>query len=216
LPTGKPGDPDTVEQPALDILTNRFFKLNAAADGVEFSAPGDGVTTKNSQFPRSELREMNGRAKAAWSNTSGAHTLDVCEAFTELPRAKPEVVGAQIHDAADDVLEIRLEGQKLAVQYDDGKSEQVLDPAYKLGTPYHLGLVAADRKVDVLYNGQQKAALPLSGSCWYWKVGAYVQSNKQIGDGSSAGAVTVYALKVHHDGGSDGDGHTNTNVSKLT
>ena len=125
-----------------------------------FSAPGDGVTTKNSQYPRSELREMNGSEKAAWSNTTGTHSLDVCEAITQFPSGKPEVVGAQIHDAADDVLEIRLEGQKLAVQFDDGKSEQVLDPAYTVGYP----VPAADRrrrqKVDVQYNGGRRPSYP--------------------------------------------------------
>jgi hypothetical protein len=132
LPTGTPGDPDTVENPDLATFGNAFFTLNDARDGVVFSAHGDGVTTKNSHYPRSELREMNGREKAAWSNTRGRHTLNVCEAITQVPSAKPEVVAAQIHDDKDDVLQIRLEGQKLSVQYDDGTSEQVLDPAYQL------------------------------------------------------------------------------------
>ena len=205
LPTGKQGNPDTVEQPDLGKLANEFFKVNDTGDGVVFSAPRDGVTTKNSHFPRSELREMNGTEKAAWSNTSGTHTLDVCEAITQVPSAKPEVVGAQIHDDKDDVLQIRLEGQKLTVQYDDGKSEQVLDPNYTLGTPYNVQIVAADSKVDVLYNGQKKAELPLKGSGWYFKAGAYVQSNTSKGDGAnSGGAVTLYALKVSHQVGSDG------------
>ena len=198
LPTGKAGDPDTVENPELEKFTNAFFTLNDARDGVVFSAHGDGVTTKNSHYPRSELREMNGSAKAAWSNTSGRHTLDVCEAITQVPSAKPEVVAAQIHDDKDDVLQIRLEGQKLMVQYDDGKSEQVLDPAYQLGTPYHVRIIAADSTVDVLYNGEKKAELPLTGSGWYWKVGAYVQANSDTGDAQSTGAVTVYALQVNH------------------
>ena len=198
LPTGKAGDPDTVEQPALGKLTNEFFKVDGSGDGIVFSARGDGVTTKNSHFPRSELREMNGSEKAAWSNTSGTHTLDVCEAITKVPSAKPEVVGAQIHDDKDDVLQIRLEGQKLMVQYDDGKSEQPLDENYQLGTPYNVRIIAADSKVEVLYNGQKKAELPLSGSGWYWKVGAYVQSNSGTGDASGSGAVTVYALNVDH------------------
>ena len=80
----------------------------------------------------------------------------MCEAITKVPAAKPEVVAAQIHDASDDVLQIRLEGQKLMVQYNDGKSEQVLDPDYKLGTPYHVRIIAADSKVDVLYNGAEE------------------------------------------------------------
>ena len=84
------------------------------------------------------------------------------------------------------------------VQYDDGKSEQVLDPAYQLGTPYHVRIIAADSTVDVLYNGEKKAELPLTGSGWYWKVGAYVQANSDTGDAQSTGAVTVYALQVNH------------------
>ena len=135
LPTGKQGDPDTVENPELATFTNEFFTLDDTGEAVVFSARGDGVTTKNSHYPRSELREMNGSEKASWSNTSGTHTLDVCEAITKVPAAKPEVVAAQIHDAGDDVLQIRLEGQKLMVQYDDGKSEQIIDPDYTARHP---------------------------------------------------------------------------------
>ena len=196
LPTGQEGSPDTVEQPALRELTNEFFQVNPAGDGVVFTAPTGGVTTKNSNFPRSELREMNGTEKAAWSNTSGTHVLDVCEAITEVPTAKPEVVAAQIHDGNDDVMQIRLEDQTLMVQYNDGQSEVVIDPAYKRGTPYHVRIVAADSKVRVLYNGEEKAELPLAGSGWYWKVGAYTQSDES-GE-RTAGEVTVYSLTVDH------------------
>ena len=199
LPTGQQGSPDTIENPTLEKFTNDFFKLNPTRDGVVFSAHGDGVTTKNSHYPRSELREMNGGEKASWSNTSGSHTLDVCEAITKVPSAKPEVVAAQIHDGNDDVLQIRLEGQKLMVQYNDGGSEAIIDPNYVLGTPYNVRIIAANGKVDVLYNGQKKAELPLSGSGWYWKVGAYVQSNSTKGDGAgSVGEVTVYSLNCVH------------------
>jgi hypothetical protein len=202
LPTGQQGDPDTVENPVLATFTNEFFKLNPAHDGVVFSAHGAGATTKNSRYPRSELREMDGDEKAAWTNTSGTHTLDVCEAVTKVPDAKPEVVAAQIHDGKDDVMQIRLEDRKLMVQYDDGGSEVVIDPDYALGTPYHVRVVAANSKVEVHYNGEKKADLPLSGSGWYWKVGAYVQSNSGKGDGGdSVGEVTVYALnRVHAEG----------------
>ena len=164
-----------------------------------FSADGAGVTTKNSHYPRSELREMNGSEKASWSNTSGSHTLDVCEAITKVPSAKPHVVAAQIHDGNDDVMQIRLEGKNLMVQYNDGKSNVVMDPNYTLGTPYNVRIIAANSKVDVLYNAEKKAELPLSGSGWYWKVGAYVQSNGSKGDGAgSMGEVVVYKADVKH------------------
>jgi Alginate lyase len=197
LPTGKKGSPDTIDGSKLATYHSEFFDLNAQRNGIVFHAGTDGVTTKNSHYPRSELREMNGGEKASWSNETGTHEIDVREAFTKLPDAKPEVVGVQIHDASDDVLQIRLEGKTLMVQYHDGKSEAVLDPNYQLGTPFDTRIVAADGKVDVFYNGAKKAELPLSGSGWYWKVGAYVQSNGSHGDGAdSAGEVTVYRADV--------------------
>ena len=199
LPTGAEGTPDTIENPNLAKFANEFFKLNSSRDGVVFSARADGVTTKNSSYPRSELREMNGSEKASWSNTSGSHTLDVCEAITKTPSTKPEVVAAQIHDGSDDVMQIRLEGKTLMVQYNDGKTETVIDPNYALGTPYNVRIVAEGGKVDVLYNGQKKAELPLSGSGWYWKVGAYVQSSTDKGESPDAtGEVTVYSLRCVH------------------
>ena len=199
LPTGAEGSPDTIENPNLTKFANEYFKVNNSRDGVVFSARADGVTTKNSSYPRSELREMNGGEKASWSNTTGSHTLDVCEAITKTPSSKPEVVAAQIHDGKDDVMQIRLEGKTLMVQYNDGGSEIVIDPNYQLGTPYNVRIVAAGGKVDVLYNGQKKAELPLSGSGWYWKVGAYVQSSTSKGESPDAtGEVTVYSLKNVH------------------
>ena len=41
---------------------------------------------------------MKGKEKALWSNKTGVHTMKVTEAVTELPKVKPEVVAAQIHD----------------------------------------------------------------------------------------------------------------------
>ena len=92
------------------------------------------MTTSGSSYPRTELREMNGAKLAAWSNTQGTHTLTVRQAVTALPAAKPDVVTAQIHDAEDDVMEVRLESGKLIAQYNDGRTDVTLDPRYTLGT----------------------------------------------------------------------------------
>ncbi|TQM45856.1 polysaccharide lyase family 7 protein [Pseudonocardia cypriaca] len=199
LPTGAAGSPEEVLAGKLSKFTNEFFKVNESRDGVVFMAEVGGVTTKNSHYPRSELREMQGDEKAAWSNPGGTHTLEVREAILAVPKVKPEVVAAQIHDGNDDVLQIRLEGERLSVQSDDGQSETVIDPAYRLGTPYDLKIVAADGRVDVFYNGEKKAELTKSGTGWYFKVGAYVQSSPEKGDAEGTpGAVAVYALKVTH------------------
>jgi len=200
LPTGGDGDPDTVQAPRLAAYSSSFFEVNDSKDGVVLTAPVDGVTTKNSSYPRSELREMAGEQEAKWSNGSGTHTLRATEAVTELPPSKPEVVAAQIHGGDDDVLQIRLEGSHLMVQYADGAEQVTLDPDYQLGTPYDIEIVAADNSVQVGYNGVVKADLPLSGSTWYFKAGAYVQSNPSKGDATTAaGQVIIYSLEVIHD-----------------
>jgi poly(beta-D-mannuronate) lyase len=197
LPTGQEGKPEEIQGPDLSSFTNKFFRLNDAENGVVFTANAGGVTTSGSSYPRSELREMNGTEKAAWDSTAGTHTLDVCEAITKTPTAKPEVVSAQIHDTEDDVLQIRLEGSTLSAQYDDGKGKAVLDPAYRLGTPFRATVVVTAEDIAVSYNGEHKTDIKKSGSGWYWKVGAYVQSNPSKGeDPDAVGEVVVYSLDM--------------------
>jgi hypothetical protein len=203
LPGGQEGDPTEILSPDLKgFAEDGVFHMSPDRDGVVFRAEVGGATTKNSDYPRSELREMaDAEQEAAWSNTSGTHTLDVRQAITEVPPVKPHVVAAQIHDGNDDVLQIRLEDTKLAVQFNDGQDNIVIDPHYQLGTPYDLRITAADSRVVVHYNGEQAAELPLSGSNWYWKVGAYTQSNPEKGDKSgAAGEVVVYDLAIDHGG----------------
>ena len=203
LPTGSAGHPDTVRQPDLDGYSSRFFQVDPRGDGVVFTADAGGVTTKNSTYPRSELREMNGAEMASWSNRAGTHTLSVRQAVTELPTAKPELVTAQIHDAESDVMEVRLEDKRLIAQYggDDegGKKEFVLAPNYALGTPYDLRLVATDGRIDVFYNGKPAGSIAESGSGWYFKTGSYLQSNTEKGDAPDAvGKVVLYQVDVTH------------------
>jgi hypothetical protein len=201
LPVGPAGDPDSIDQPELLDYRSEWFDLTPDGTGVVFRAPAGGVTTKNSKYPRSELREMNGEEKAAWSNTEGTHTLETRQAITEVPRAKPEVVSAQIHDGGDDVLQIRLERSTLVAQYADGREQIVIDPVYRLGTPFDLRIVAADGRITVFYDGEQRAEIERSGSSWYWKIGAYTQSNTERGDDADdAGAVVVYSLSIEHTG----------------
>ena len=105
---------------------------------------------------------------------------------------------AQIHDAKNDVMEVRLEGKRLLAQYNDGKSEIIIDPAYVLGTVFDVRIVAASSKVQVCYNGVLKATINESGSGWYFKSGSYLQSNTSKGDKpTAAGVVVTYALEVN-------------------
>jgi hypothetical protein len=205
LPTGAPGKPDTVQQPALATYSSPFFQVDPGRGGVVFTSDAGGVTTKGSSYPRSELRETSGDKLAEWSNHAGTHTLEVRQAVITLPPVKPEVVTAQIHDAEDDVIEIRLEDNRLIAQYGGGdygdKNEFVIDPAYVLGTPYDLRVIATAGRIDVFYNGGHAGGAALAGDGWYFKTGSYLQSNVSRGDAADAvGQVVLYALRVSHSG----------------
>lgn len=201
LPTGADGEPDVVYQPDLARYSSDWFRLDDTRRGVVFTADVGGTTTKGTDYPRSELREMDGADKAAWSNDSGVHVLRARQAVTVLPPVKPHVVTAQIHDGEDDVMEVRLEGSRLLAQYDDGDRDVTLDPDYLLGTPFDLEIVATAGRIVVHYAGATTATATIerSGSGWFFKAGSYVQSNPERGDTADAvGAVVIYALDVQH------------------
>ncbi len=195
------GAADQIDQPALAAFSNNFyFKVSYANDAVLFAANAGGATTKGSHYPRAELREMedNGRDKASWSSTSGRHVMNITEAFMRLTSAKPEIVGAQIHDDTSDVIMVRLEGHHLFAQ-SDGKNIGDIDNAYVLGTRFNVQIIAEDGHIKVSYNGIQKVDFIRNSSGLYFKAGCYLQTNTSRGDTSDAwGQVAIYSLEVSH------------------
>jgi len=202
LPIGKSAHSATeVKQPALNTYQNAAaFHLDAAGKGVVFRANAGGATTSGSTYPRSELREMKngGKDEASWSSKSGQHVMTVTEAITATPAAKPHVVAAQIHDAEDDVVMVRLEKNRLFVEA-DGDDVGVLNADYVLGTKFTVELRATSSGIRVTYNGSRVVNYNKSGSGYYFKAGCYTQSNVDRGDKAAAyGEVVIYALQVQH------------------
>lgn len=203
LPIDTPhaGDPDEIVQPELATFAiDPFFLPTEAGDGVVFRAPVDGATTSGSGYPRSELREMNedGSDEASWSTDSGIHTLQIRQAITHLPEEKAHVVAGQIHDADDDVIMIRLEGEHLFIE-GDGDELATLDPAYELGTVFDVRIVASEGRIRVFYDGELALDLPHRADGCYFKAGAYTQSNLEKGDEPGAyGEVVIYDLQLSH------------------
>jgi hypothetical protein len=206
LPIGHPGHPVEIRQPQLGGFPgDAHFHLDPRLGGVVFRAPVGGVTTKNSTYPRSELREMTpgGSREARWSNQAGQHILTLSEAITATPRVKPHVVVAQVHDADDDVVMVRLEGRRLFVE-SDGDEVGLLDPDYRLGSRFTIGIVASPGGVRVFHRADgatqtQVVHVGKVGGGMYFKVGCYTQSNRSRGDAPAAyGEVVVYALAVRH------------------
>ena len=207
LPVGRKGRPTEIRQPDLATFQDgRYFALDPSGSGVIFRANAGGVTTENSGYPRSELREMAASTEAAWSSRRGTHVMTATQAITATPRRKPHVVAAQIHDADDDVMAIRLEGRRLFVDA-GGRAAGVLDPHYVLGAPYTVEITASAAGIRVTYHGTPQAGgaparvvtLQPTGRGWYFKVGCYTQSNPSTGDDPAAyGEVIVYRLAVRH------------------
>ena len=112
LPTGKEGSPDTVEGSNLANYHSKFFDLTGKRDGIVFNASADGVTTKNSHYPRSELREMNGEREGLLVGHQGHARHGGRRGDHQAPDSKPEVVAVQIHDAEDDVMQIHLRARR--------------------------------------------------------------------------------------------------------
>jgi len=52
----------------------------------------------------------DGGSNAAWSSSSGTHTMTGHRGVQQAPQGKPQLVGAQIHDDSDDISVFRLEG----------------------------------------------------------------------------------------------------------
>lgn len=210
LPTGSKKKPTEIKESALKTFSHDiYFRLNEKCDGVAFRAPVSGVTTSNSGYPRSELREMdsNGSKEAKWSTKSGTHTMMIDQAITAVPKAKKHVVAGQIHDKEDDVMVIRLEHPKLFIDV-NGKAGPTLDPNYTLGKRFNVKFVATGGKIKVYYNGSDTPVHTLKKKTTgnYFKAGAYAQSNcskEKVCNDSNFGEVVIYKLLVEHQDAND-------------
>jgi hypothetical protein len=201
LNTSHPGKPDEITQPELATFQDaEYFHLNAAGNAVVFKAACGGTSTSGSGYPRSELREManQGLDNASWSTTSGTHTMIITQAITHLPVVKPHLVAGQIHNANDDIIVFRLEGQTLFID-ENGESGPVLTDHYALGEVFTAGFIARAGAVECYYNGKFIYAYPVKSAGCYFKAGCYTQSNTRKGDTATAyGEVTIYGLSVSH------------------
>lgn len=204
LPTGEDEDPTEITQPELATFSAApWFRVNAACDAVRFRAAVNGVTTGGSSYPRAELREMTdgGEDEASWSTTDGTHTLVVTEAFTALPKDKPQLVGAQIHGGDDDVTVFRLDGSRLYITDGDDSRHHLVTDDYELGTEFEAKFVAEDGEIDVYYNGKPQTTISHDGDTNYFKAGAYTQANCGNSDPCSDknyGEVRISAIEVTH------------------
>ncbi len=199
--------PDEIKQPALATYSNGYyFWPNDAYDGVIFKAHAGGVTTNNSGYPRCELREMknNGVDQASWASNDGDyHILEVTEKIIHYPDVKHHVVVAQIHDANDDIVMLRLETSKLFLEF-NGSDGPALTTSYVLGTEFTFKIIVHNGTMEFYYNGNlfHTAIQNFSGA--YFKAGMYTQSSCQGSNQVTGELCTAYGqmellnLSIYH------------------
>jgi len=196
------GKPDEVSMPTLQYFEDpEFFYLSKTGDSIVFRAKCGAPTTKNSKYPRCELREMKpgGQEQASWGTNDGMiHNMTITAAINKLPANKQHVVCAQIHDADDDLLMIRLEGKKLFIERNE-LEPVYLTKNYELGTFFKVMIIADSGRVRVLYEGKVIMEWPVDRDGLYFKAGCYTQSNVEKGDAADDYAeVKIKALYVTH------------------
>ncbi len=197
LPVDTPikGVPDEISGAALvGFVDTRHFFVDSEGR-VVFRAYCDGVTTKGSGYPRSELREISAGRAASWDTTGDrVRVMEATLSVTVLPRHKPHVVCAQIHDADRDVLMVRMEGRKLLIER-EGLPDVVLATDQPLGKPFDLRIEAGRGQVKVWYEGRPALDWQVVAKGCYFKAGCYTQSNLRKGDtAESFGEVRISRL----------------------
>ena len=221
---GTRGESALVRQPKLLTYGDRSFAVNAAGDGVVFTAGVGGATTENSRYARSELRELSASGSlAAWSATTGTHTMTVTGSVDHLPVNKPQVSAAQIHGSSDVPLIVMATGYcdtychhdsrtraippgtvRLVTKENNDSSSVVLDPDYALGSRYTLTIEAQGGVATLTYANlasgvtSTRSSPITSRQGLYFKAGCYTLSNLTSDAVSAYGQTTVYALSVTH------------------
>ncbi len=204
LPIGQSGHPTEVKQPALATYAKSpWFKVTSTCDGVQFRAPVNGVTTRGSNYSRSELREMtnNGADEASWSSNSGTHTMTISQSINTVPANTPQVVTGQIHNASNDISAFRLEGTKLYVTEGNNNHHKLVTSNYMPNTRFETKFVVSGGQIKAYYNGVLQTTISTGFSGAYFKAGAYPQANcgnSAPCDNGNFGQVMIYRITITH------------------
>ncbi|GHI03860.1 alginate lyase [Streptomyces cellostaticus] len=208
-PVGSPGSPTTIPSSRLQGANgyqDAYFYTDTRDGAMTFWAPEKGVTTPNSNYARSELREMNRNGSPADWALGGSHRMS---ATLRVVSVTKNVCVGQIHlgsggSSTKPLLEL----------YQHANGDIVLGTENSPSggqTPHTVGHVPVGRTwsytiavsggntIDLTVNGTTTHyAIPSSFSPYkqYFKAGSYNQSSS---DSTTNGArVAFYKLTVSH------------------
>ena len=209
-PIGSAGSPTTILPSQLqgpNGFHDTYFFTDPTDGSMTFWDPEKGVTTPNSKFPRSELREMTAAGATADWPTSGTNTLSATLKATEIPS---HVCVGQIHVGTGTPSSVRplLElfyyatgAIDLAIEQTPAGGNEVSHSVGKVavGTQWSYEIDLSGSTITMIINGTpQMFPMPSSFAKenMYFKAGDYDQSS---GSSTTVGAkVQFYSLKVVH------------------
>jgi hypothetical protein len=209
LPTGSPGSPTTISPAQLkgpNGYTNPAYFFTDKTDGsMTFWDPESGVTTPNSSYPRSELREMNPDGSAADWPLAGNHTLSATLRITQVTK---NVCVGQVHlgtggSSTKPLLELyyKPDGTISAGLENSPDGGQTLHTVgtVALGVPWSYVINVSGNTLRLTVNGSTTSyAIPSSFNAYheYFKAGDY---NQSASSSTTNGAkVKFYSLTVAH------------------
>lgn len=200
----------------INYINSQYFYTGVDGSMV-FRAPVDGATTSGSSYARSELREMNGTARAAWNLSTGGvmtATLEVDKAPTRLDGTVGKLVVGQIHGANDELVRLYWDANKLYFANDLSGSDNSEHKFYFTNAAGQQPDVSLDERfsyvidakgstldVTVYADGDVYHSVTPINSVWqsdslYFKAGAYLGINETSGTGW--GQTSFYDLRFNH------------------
>ncbi|MBM6581157.1 polysaccharide lyase family 7 protein [Microvirga sp. BT689] len=220
LPTDSNGgfSGTAMEVKNLSTYQNSKYFYTAADGAMTFMAPVDGATTSGSSYARSELREMNGTANAAWNLSTGGFmsaTLEV-DAAPNRDGMGGRIIVGQIHGQDNELVRLYWENGKLYFANDQAGSSNSETKFYFVNASGQQPSVSLDERfsytinakgenleVTVFADGQIYKSVSKINSVWqsdtfYFKAGAYLGANETNGTGY--GQTSFYALNFNHNG----------------
>jgi hypothetical protein len=211
-PVGAAGSPTTISPAALAAGYHDSYFFTDPTDGaMTFWDPENGVTTADSSYPRSELREINADGSAANWPVAGTNILSATLAVTQVP---DHVCVGQIHLGTAIQSGLAASTKPLAELYyyasgaielgieDDLTGGQTAHAiaSVPLGTMFTYTLqLTGDGTISLAVDGTTTTfTMPaaFAGYGQYFKAGDYDQS---VGSDATVGAtVKFYALSAAH------------------
>lgn len=214
-----------MEMTNLQGYENASYFYDGPNRSMVFVARVDGATTGGSSYARSELREMNGAERAAWTPAEGGTmtaTLSIDSAPKRFDGTLGKIVIGQIHGANDELVRLYWDNggfyfandkslgdnKEHKFYFTDGAGQQ---PSVGLGERFSYQITADSDKVVVriFADGKVYTASTPVNSVWdhdslYFKAGVYLGVNESSATGY--GKASFYGLDFSHEPGEGLDG----------